>query len=375
MEDFKLRMEIQKQELELEHQRCTQKMELEMHRLQKEREIEMEVKSSTPRSHHSSWSFEGVSGVKNDEPMLLLTEAVKAMLEGSRVHQKCIVYSLHAPSIDVIKFDGDPLKYWPFITSFDNAVASKIHDYGTKLNTLIQSCTGEVNSLLQCCLVKNPDEGYELARKLLKERYGDNEIISQAWMSRILDRTRVKDLKDLRKFADDLRTCRETLITMGYLQEMETRSSLKSIASKLSNQDYNRWLSVNCAIKEKHNRSINLKDMVDFIDTLARERSDPVFGYTESYQATKLSKSGPMRNSYSTDAIPKSKTEHVLTTGSKKTFTTNYKCPKCNEAHYLNQCAGFRSMSVKDRISLVQRSNLCVNCFQYGHKGKDCSRS
>ena len=134
-------------------------MELEMQKLKWECErntLEHVLKSSTP---HSRISFEGISRVHSDDSALILADTMKSLLESSRSQQQDIVDNLHVPKIDIMKFNGDPLKYCPFMSSFDHAVANKVIDNGTKLNTLIQSCTAEVSSLLQCCLVKDPADG------------------------------------------------------------------------------------------------------------------------------------------------------------------------------------------------------------------------
>ena len=83
------------------------------------------------------------------------------LISDTRVHQQSLV-------------DGDPLKYWPFIRAFQNTVAKETISDGTKLNRLLKYCTGKAKHLLQCCTVKEPSEGYTLALRLLKERYGDD---------------------------------------------------------------------------------------------------------------------------------------------------------------------------------------------------------
>jgi hypothetical protein len=166
-------------------------------------------------------------------PHTTFADVLQQMMNDTRMHQQSLVDSLQRPKIELMTFDGDPLKYWPFIRAFTNAVDSKSDDDGSKLNSLMQYCSGKARSLLQCCLVKEPTEGYRLAWELLKERFGNNDVISQAWIAKILDRPKIKNTQGLQTFADELRTCRETLLTMGYLNELETRRSLCQIVEKL----------------------------------------------------------------------------------------------------------------------------------------------
>jgi len=57
-----------------------------------------------------------------------------------------------------------------------------------------------------------PNEGYERARELLRERFGNSYVIAVAWLKRVSD-GRVIEAQDgeaLQEFADDLRNCQQT---------------------------------------------------------------------------------------------------------------------------------------------------------------------
>ena len=56
----------------------------------------------------------------------------------------------------------------------------------------------------------NPTEGYRRARTILKEQFGNQFEIAQAWIDKVTQETIVKT-SELRKFANILRTCYETL--------------------------------------------------------------------------------------------------------------------------------------------------------------------
>jgi hypothetical protein len=46
---------------------------------------------------------------------------------------------------------------------------------------------GEVKDLMQSCLMMKPEEGYTEARRLLKEKYGQNYRIATALMNRVTE--------------------------------------------------------------------------------------------------------------------------------------------------------------------------------------------
>ena len=102
-----------------------------------------------------------------------------------------------------------------------------------KLNALLQSCTGKARDMLRCCEVLEPAEGYRLARKLLKDRFGDANKIAQAWITKICNLPALTGNQGLQDYADDLRCCKETLSAMGFLREFETGQNLKTVLEKL----------------------------------------------------------------------------------------------------------------------------------------------
>ena len=51
----------------------------------------------------------------------------------------------------------------------------------------------------------------------MKETYGDEEAIATTWLDKILKWPKLKGLKDVRTFANDLKTGRETLQAMSFI--------------------------------------------------------------------------------------------------------------------------------------------------------------
>ena len=349
-----------------------------------------QTKPGDVETHRMPWTpsvmHEGES-LSQRAPQATLGDVLQQMLNDTRVHQQSIIDSLQRPKVELMSFDGDPLKYWPFVRAFRNAVDSKSDDDGFKLNSLIQFCTGKVKGLLQCCLVKDPTEGYELAWQLLKERFGNVDVISQAWITKILDRPKIKDIPGLQVFADDLHTCREVLITMGYLNELETRRSLCQIVEKLPDYLHSRWLKVNHTIKNKENRHPNLADVIRMVTDAAQQASDPVFGRalapketvarmdTRRSQEPKRKQRGSHTIQATSPGSSMPAVKQVYTTPNAGSYATPKEpCVKCGGSHYLTRCQVFKALRVKDRLAFVQSKRLCVNCFKPGHLGKECGR-
>ena len=163
---------------------------------------------------------------------------------------------------------------------------------------------------------------------------------------------------------------------MDYLGEMETSTSLKAIVSKLQDSDYHRWLGQVYHIKESKRR-VTLEDVIQFLERLASERTDPVFGLTDTKTKEKPEQKSPRKKStaYATNVQQTTETKETPKAYQTKPVSTRI-CPKCKKgAHFLNQCQEFRSLAVKDRLTFVRSNGLCVNCFQHGHIGMKCTKT
>ena len=114
-------------------------------------------------------------------------------------------------------FDGSPLKYWLFIRAFDSFVGDTPADSAAKLNHLLQYCTGKALRVIEGCTVMEPQAGYlTKVHQLLKERFGNDYVISDDWVRRIVKGPVAKayDKGGLRELADDATLCMETLGAM-----------------------------------------------------------------------------------------------------------------------------------------------------------------
>ncbi|XP_053691419.1 uncharacterized protein LOC128739943 [Sabethes cyaneus] len=72
-----------------------------------------------------------------------------------------------------------------------------------------------------------------------------------------------------------------------------------------------------------------------------------------SFTEAKTSKSRPVVNYPASEQIPK--------------------CIACKQNHYLFQCEFFRAQTPMQRLELVKRSNLCINCLKASHLSRNCS--
>jgi len=271
-------------------------------------------------------------------------------LESLYLQQAQLIGVLQAPRVDLPKFSGEPLEYHPFIRAFEENVEKTLCDDGARLARLTQLCTGEAARVIRCCSLLPSEQGYAKARRLLKERFGDNFIIAELWVDRL---TEGGSRADLREYADELRTCYESLRALGAFDELRSQASLAAIVKKLPTYLQNRWRDVVYEIRRGEGRRPDLWDVVLFVERAADVAADPVYGQP-GVKGTKSEK-GHTKASYAASAVPE--------------------CPIClQEGHAVPECAGYLRQEPDERLQLAVQRQLCFVCLQTGHITRDCTQ-
>ncbi len=77
------------------------------------------------------------------------------------------------PPQAIPEFDGDPLKYAALIRAFEQAIEKKTTDKHECLYYLEQHTRGQPRELVRSCYNMASGQGYERAKNLLKEHFGN----------------------------------------------------------------------------------------------------------------------------------------------------------------------------------------------------------
>ena len=89
--------------------------------------------------------------------------------------------------------------------------------------------------LMQSCLSMDPEEGYNTARALLKDRYGQRYKIPTALMDLVTKSPQIKadDGPALQRYSVLLSSCKNSLKEIGYLSKIENPDILQGIIGRL----------------------------------------------------------------------------------------------------------------------------------------------
>ena len=125
-----------------------------------------------------------------------------------------------------------------------------------------------------------PDEiGYDEARRLLAERYGQPYNIATACVDRVSNGApiRAEDGKSLPKFSILLTSYRNTCKEIGYLNRLENPDSLRKIVEWLPYPLRLKWCDLVDTISQKEKRDLNLTDILEFVEARSRAANHPIF--------------------------------------------------------------------------------------------------
>ena len=148
------------------------------------------------------------------------------------------------------------------------------------------------------CLTMPDDIGYNEAKRLLAERYGQPYNIATAYMDHVIIGApiRVEDGPSLQKFSILLPSCRNTLKEIGYLNRLENPDSLRKIVERLPYPLRLKWRDLVDTISQKEKRDPNLKDISEFVEARSRAANHPIFGKVQSQQRPPCDSRASMRN-------------------------------------------------------------------------------
>ena len=287
--------------------------------------------------------------------------------------QQQMIDLLSLPKTSLKPFDGDPMQFSEFMNSFDSSVDRSSVDDSLKLNRLLEYCVGRAAKVIKPCALMSPQAGYRRARELLKERFGNQYQISEAWLKKVTGGPAIKatDGTALQDLADDLRCCVESLKALGRYDEIDTRGKMIEVMQKLPLFMQSRWRKEAVSYLERTGGYPGIEHLVCFIDKMAREQNDPIFGVTDVKPTKKddnrnSDKKRTKGSSFNVQAKAEKPRE------SKTSTETAKQCFLCSGEHLMSNCKKLKELQDSDRLENVKQLRVCFNCLNGHHRARYC---
>ena len=299
-------------------------------------------------------------------------------------HLLQMITIMQLPKADeLMTFNGDPLKFWMFMRSFDSSIRNASIDHSAKLNRRFQYCKGEALKVIKCCAAMQFSERYAKARALLKERFGNDYRISEMWLRKVTKGPVIRNNKGhrLQELADDLRGCKEILEAVNKLEEIDTRRSIVKIVERLPQFLQGRWRKLVVKTLKATGRHPSIANLMRFVSEVAREATDPVFGVSE-FKPKEFSGRGfrkPERDkgaNFGLQAEEQQRNQPQKGNSNdakgSDTKTKRFHCRLCKGDHRWNACSQFKALSSGEKLGFAWGKKLCFCCFHVRHVASQC---
>ncbi|XP_057292161.1 uncharacterized protein LOC130614736 [Hydractinia symbiolongicarpus] len=256
--------------------------------------------------------------------------------------------SMRLPKIELSKFNGNPLN-WP---SFWDQFNSAINDNDSlnaidKFNYLKRYVEGTALSTISGLELTNSN--YENAIELLRNRFGNEQVLINAHMEALLKIESVRSMdntQQLRKLYNDVENCIRNLKNLKYNSEM--LSLLIPVLNERIPNELRMIISRNFG-EEKW----SVEKMLFFINNELQAR--------ERCTVTAKGKGQTPNENYKRGGI--STTDCLLTLDRKK-------CVFCHDSHSPSRCS--KVTNVQTRSQIMKKEGRCFLCLQHGHISKNC---
>ena len=259
-----------------------------------------------------------------------------------------------APDVSIDTFNGDPLEFKYFMTTFEEVIESKIDDARGRLTRLIQYTSGEAKDLVKGCVYLEPKDGFKKAKELLSKRFGDPQRVLAAYRKelRLWKSIKPNDSVALRNLFTFL--VKTSDIITGHF---DSSDNICIVVSKLPGSLRDRWNRKVYQIRSSMYREPNFNDLVKFIETETIIATDPLYSKEALTEVAGTKSSGE-----------ESKQKTV------RTFVAILKCAYCEKKHDIDKCFAFKALELKDRGKWLLKQRLCFGCYRKGHLVRDCNK-
>ena len=294
-----------------------------------------------------------------------------------------VVEYMSMPKLECPKFHGDPEDYCAFFRYFNENIHDKnIFSDQQKLAYLLQNTYGKAYDAISHCPSLQPaSKGYEEARYILFESFGDPRIIAESFKRSLLQRSNVKphNGSSMASYANALRKGLVTLEDLGDYSELNTVDCLKRLSDKLPQAVSYHWRRHYAKIYLEEKRKPTFSDFVTYVkreaDILKAFPEQFLVSANDQTERRRVNEGGVRKNICATTTVSQSNAPSRFprkgVSFSRSKELPAQQCYYCSKPdHLVYKCNDFLELSVAERERFVQESQRCHICFAK-HATKD----
>ena len=180
---------------------------------------EVVLESVNIEEDQDTYDKEGEQFVQTEELFVQSLQSAGACLNAASITATDAISQLmNVPRVEIQSFDGAVASYMTFIAVFDEVVGNANITCQAKLTRLLQCTTGAARDAIDCCALIGGDQGYDEARRILRQRFGDPYIITTALLDKLKQQKEVRTPSALRTLADEFSSAK--IVSVSHMAEI-----------------------------------------------------------------------------------------------------------------------------------------------------------
>lgn len=271
----------------------------------------------------------------------------------------CAKSKISLPSINIADYNGSIDKWLQFRDTFkslihENAELTNIE----KMHYLNSSLKGEAKRTIESLSISAGN--YEAAWSLLHERFNNTKLIIQAHIRKIINMPAISkaNSSNLRQIIDEVRNNIAALDSLGQPTKHWDSILITTITDKLDFSTARDWQ----AILSKFDDMPPLSNLIQFLESRTQYFESIVYNYSQNKISSNTSNIKAINHNIKS-----------LTLSNNNQVKKIMSCVFCKRNnHFSNQCNDFQKLSNKEKLSEVNKLNLCLNCLKTGHATTFC---
>lgn len=264
------------------------------------------------------------------------------------------------PKLELPKFSGEVTQWQSFWDQFNSHIDATNLPVISKFTYLLSLLEGDAKSVVKG--LAHTSDNYQVARDLLKDRYGKPERIIFAHVQALLcghvnlTQSGTKSVAQLWKLRDEILTHIRSLEALGVSGKQCEVFLTPIILSRLPNELRLEWA------RDGDGHESDLEWLLQFLhkEISRLERSEAFKGKKATSEEKKFESKGSKEKVYSAAALhASSKQDGVL-------------CSFCGKKHKSENCYAVLNLDGKERGEKIKGLGLCFKCLKGGHMSREC---
>ena len=172
--------------------------------------------------------------------------SVRSNVSDNRVLADSITQAMRSTRMPIPEppvFEGDPLEYVDWEVAFRTLIESSGIPDSDKIHYLKKYVSGKAKEAISGAFLLRSDSAYEAAKKKLKERFGSDYAIAEAFRSKLQKWPKIKGNEHalIQQFADFLSQCETAMAQIEELRILNDSQQNVMLRGKLPEWLANRW--------------------------------------------------------------------------------------------------------------------------------------